>query len=307
MGEPTSVKYRVLGKTGLDVSVIGLGTHQFSGEWAKDFSEAEVKGILQRARELGINFIDTAECYGDHAVEALIGKCIKQSREDWIVASKFGHTYVSPTQKKDAWAPDQVRRQLEDSLRALQTDHIDLYQFHSGSNVVFQNEELWTMLGEQVQAGKIRFLGLSLSADLMLKDDLQQFFGSPLVNVSVVQIVYTRLQRKAEEHVLPFCQAQQLGVLARIPLAKGFLGGKYRPGTVFSKNDIRSSYGVEFNDRLLEQVEKIRHEELPPGQNIAQWALAWCLKNPAVSSVIVGCKDIVQLELNAGVSGRLAE
>ncbi len=296
------MKYRALGKTGLDVSVIGLGTYQFSGEWAKDFSEAEVKLMLKRAHELGINFVDTAECYGDHAVESLIGKSIKHCREDWIVATKFGHAYKGATQKTDAWSADQVRRQLEGSLRALQTDHIDLYQFHSGGNEVFQNEELWAMLQDQVHAGKIRFLGLSLSADLMLKDDLQQLFAAPKANISVVQAVYNRLQRKAEEQVFPFCQAHQWGVLARVPLAKGFLGGNYRPGAVFPENDTRSAYGAEFNNRLLEQVEKIRHEELLSGRNMAQWALAWCLKNPAVSSVIVGCKDIVQLESNAGAA-----
>ena len=297
------MKYRTLGKTGLEVSVIGLGTHQFSGEWAKEFSQAEVDQVLGRAHELGINFMDTAECYGDHAVESLIGKGIKNRRADWIVATKFGHAYAGSTQKTDAWAADQVRRQLEDSLRALQTDYIDLYQFHSGGNEVFQNEKLWAMLHEQVRAGKIRLLGLSLAADLMLKNDLQQLHAAPKVNVSAVQIVYNRLQSKAKEQVLPICQAQQLGVLARVPLAKGFLGGNYRPGAVFPENDTRSAYGAEFNNQQLELVEKIRREELPPGQNMAQWALAWCLKNPAVSSVIVGCKDIAQLESNAGAAG----
>jgi aryl-alcohol dehydrogenase-like predicted oxidoreductase len=91
--------------------------------------------------------------------------------------------------------------------------------------------------------------------------------------------------------------------LARVPLAKGFLGGTYRPGAAFPENDIRSAYGAEFNNRQLELVEKIRREELPPGQNMAQWALAWCLKNPAVASVIVGCKTIAQLESNAAAGG----
>lgn len=296
------MKYRALGKTGLDVSVIGLGTHQFSGEWAKQFSEVEVRRMLERARELGINFVDTAECYGDHTVESLIGKSIKARRGDWIVATKFGHAYAGSTQKTDAWAADQVRQQLEDSLRALQTDYIDLYQFHSGGNEVFQNEELWNMLYEQVRAGKIRWLGLSLAADLMLKNDLQQLHAVPKTNVSAVQIVYNRLQRKAEERVLPFCQSQKLGVLARVPLAKGFLGGNYRPGAVFPQNDTRAGYGAEFNNRQLELVEKIRREELKSGQNMAQWALAWCLNNLAVSSVIVGSKNLAQLDLNAGAS-----
>jgi aryl-alcohol dehydrogenase-like predicted oxidoreductase len=299
------VKYRALGKTGLSVSAIGLGTHQFSGEWAKEFSAGEVERMLGRACDLGINFLDTAECYGDHAVESVVGKSIKSRRADWLVATKFGHAHAGSPKKTEAWSADAVRRQLEDSLRALQTDHIDLYQFHSGGNKAFLNKELWTMLHEQVRAGKIRWLGLSLAADLMLKNDLQQLHAAPQVNVSAVQVVYNRLQTKAEEQVFPFCQKQQLGVLARVPLAKGFLGGNYRPGAAFPENDTRSAYGAEFNNRQLELVEKIRREELPPSQNMAQWALAWCLKNPAVASVIVGCKNIAQLESNAA-AGELA-
>lgn len=299
------MKYRALGKTGLSVSAIGLGTHQFSGEWAKEFSAGEVERMLGRACDLGINFLDTAECYGDHAVESVVGKSIKSRRADWLVATKFGHAHAGSPKKTEAWSADAVRRQLEDSLRALQTDHIDLYQFHSGGNKAFLNKELWTMLHEQVRAGKIRWLGLSLAADLMLKNDLQQLHAAPQVNVSAVQVVYNRLQTKAEEQVFPFCQKQQLGVLARVPLAKGFLGGNYRPGAAFPENDTRSAYGAEFNNRQLELVEKIRREELPPSQNMAQWALAWCLKNPAVASVIVGCKNIAQLESNAA-AGELA-
>ncbi len=296
------MKYRALGKTGLSVSVIGLGTHQFSGEWAKEFPQDEVGKMLGRAHELGINFIDTAECYGDHAVEAMIGHSIKHQRADWIVATKFGHDYLNSPKKTDAWSADQVRQQLENSLRALQTNYIDLYQFHSGGNDAFLNDDLWTMLQQQVQAGKIRWLGLSLAADLMLRNDLQQLLAATNAGISAVQVVYNRLQRKAEEDVLPLCRAQGFGVLARVPFAKGFLGGNYRPGVVFSENDTRSTYSMEFNNRQLELVEKIRHDELPAGQNMSQWALAWCLKNSAVSSAIVGSKNMAQLELNADAS-----
>jgi len=155
-----------------------------------------------------------------------------------MVATKFGHAYAGSPQKTEAWSADQVRRQLEDSLRALQTDHIDLYLFHSGSNEAFQNETLWTMLHEQVRAGKIRWLGLSLAANLMLKNDLQQLHVAPRVNVSAVQVVYNRLQTKAEEQVLPLCQKQQLGVLARVPLAKGFLAGTTGPARLSPKTTL---------------------------------------------------------------------
>ncbi|HEY1663126.1 MAG TPA: aldo/keto reductase [Verrucomicrobiae bacterium] len=297
------MKYRALGKTGVNVSTISLGTHQFSGEWAKEYSPAEVARVLDRARELGINLLDTAECYGNHAVESLIGDAIQKNRDHWLIATKFGHAYLDGSEKKtDAWSAPAVQRQLEDSLKALRTDHIDLYQFHSGTNKDFENEELWTMLNAQVRAGKIRFLGISLSADVLLKDDLAQLHAAPKVGVTVIQVVYNRLQRKAEEAVLPFCEREKLGVLVRVALAKGFLGGKYKPGTVFAKDDTRSGYSQQFNDEQLRLVEEIKAKEVPAGQNMAQWALAWCLKQSAVSSVIAGCKTIAQLEANAGTA-----
>lgn len=292
------MKYRILGKTGLNASVMSLGTHQFSGEWAKTFSPQEVEMILNRASELGINVIDTAECYGEHTVEELIGASIKSSRDKWILATKFGHAY-SGTQKIGAWSVAQVQNQLEDSLRALRTDCIDLYQFHSGRNEDFDNDELWEMLNNQVSAGKIRFLGVSLSGEALLKDDLHQLHATGDVGASVVQVVYNRLQKKAEERVFPFCESSQLGVFARVPLAKGFLSGNYKPGTVFPGNDTRSTYSQNFNDEQLRLVEEIKRSEVPPGVNMAQWALAWCLKHKAVTSVVVGCKNIEQLELNA--------
>jgi aryl-alcohol dehydrogenase-like predicted oxidoreductase len=296
------MKYRLLGKTDLQVSVIGLGTHQFSGEWAKEFTADEVDAMVGRAGELGLNFIDTAECYGDHQVECLLGRSLKAKRRDWILATKFGHCYRSSPIKTEAWGAADVLQQLEGSLRALQTDCIDLYQFHSGRNEDFENEELWTMLNNQVRAGKIRFLGISISGELISKGDLLQLHSAERVNASAVQVVYNRLHAAAQNHILPFCERSGLGVLARVPLAKGFLSGNYRPGASFPVNDTRSSYSPEFNNEQLRLVEEIKRTEVPPGQSMAQWALAWCLRPKVVSSVIVGCKSVEQLESNAAAA-----
>jgi aryl-alcohol dehydrogenase-like predicted oxidoreductase len=293
------MKYRVLGRTGFKVSVIGLGTHQFSGEWAKTFSQSEVEKFLERAQSLGINLLDTAECYGDHSVEELVGKSLENQREKWIVATKFGHVYNQASPKTEAWSPSEVRRQLEDSLRALKTDYIDIYQFHSGGNKDFFNDKLWEMLREQVSLGKVRFLALSLAGDLTAKSDLKQLQNVSSLGIDVVQVLYNRLHPEAEEKILPYCENHNLGVLTRVPLAKGFLSGSYKPGAVFPQDDTRSTYSAQFNDEQLRQVEEIKRNELPLGEDMAGWALRWCLKKPVVSSVIVGCKSIEQLELNA--------
>src|SRR3989338_445567 len=119
------MKYRTLGKTGLEVSVIGVGAWQFGGEWGKDFTQAEVDQILGRAKDLGINLIDTAECYGDHLSESLIGDAIQEEREKWIVATKFGHRFHGFMHRTDHFDAKDVSRQLEGSLAALKTDYVD--------------------------------------------------------------------------------------------------------------------------------------------------------------------------------------
>lgn len=290
------MKYRTLGKTGLKVSVIGLGTWQFGGEWGKTFDQQEANNILKTAKEEGINLIDTAECYGDHTSEKLIGNFIRgDRREDWIIATKFGHKFTGHLDRIQAWSANEVQQQLEASLAALQTDYIDLYQFHSGLNEVFENDELWTMLDKQVQAGKIRHLGISIGK----KDGFSQTKAATRVGAGAIQVVYNRLERGPEQDVLPSCIEQNLGVLARVPLASGYLSGKYRPGATFQQNDVRHSHDSDETFRKLQEVESIHRNEVPEGMDMAQWALAWCLKHPAVTCVIPGCKNTEQVVRNA--------
>lgn len=294
------MKYRRLGKTGLEVSVIGVGTWQFGGEWGKAFTQREVDKLLGRAKELGVNLIDTAECYGDHLSERLVGEAIKGEREEWIVATKFGHKFHENFERTDLWSADEVLKQLDASLEALQTDYIDLYQFHSGSDAVFDNEELWTMLNDQVQAGKVRHLGISIGSN----DNLHQTARASEVGAGAIQVVYNCLERAPENRVFPACLEQDLGVLARVPLASGFLSGKYKPGDTFTEeDDVRSRREHDEVQRKLEEVARIREEELPAGVDMAPWALAWCLQHAAVTCVIPGCKNVEQVESNANAAG----
>lgn len=294
------MRYRRLGKTGLRVSVIGLGTWQFGGEWGKQFTQSEVDRLLGRAQELGINFLDTAECYGDHLSEYLIGRAIRGQRDKWIVATKFGHQFIRNFDRVERWSPDEVLAQLEASLKALGVETIDLYQFHSGNDQVFNQDALWTMLDKQVQAGKVRFLGISISSK---SENLYQVQQASRVGASVIQLVYNRLDRGPEQRVLPSCQEQDLGVLARVPLASGLLSGKYQPGTQFTQeDDVRSLQDQAELQRRLQLVQEIAQQEVPAGVPMAAWALAWCLRHPAVTCVIPGCKTVEQVEMNASAA-----
>ena len=288
------MQYRRLGKTELMPSAIGIGTWQLCGAWGQKYTQSEVNSLFARAKDLGINFFDTAECYGHHVSETLAGQAIKDQRENWIIATKFGHNHKNDLDGDSNYQPDQVLIQLEESLKALNTDYIDIYQLHSGTRQQFENDELWTMLDKQVQAGKVRFLGNSIgNPNMLFQVQKSQDYG-----ISVIQTIYNAVKRKAEETVFPTAKQQDLGVIARVPLASGFLTGKYQPGHVFSDNDVRSNRPQEGRDNEIQLALDILKDK-PENMPAATWANQWCLQNPQVSSVIPGIKNIEQLELNA--------
>jgi len=297
------MRYRELGGTGLRVSVIGLGTWQFGGEWGRVFSQAEADAVLDKAGELGINLIDTAECYGDHLAERLVGDYLaRRDRSRWIVATKFGHRFHNFMERTDAFSAAETRLQLEASLRALRVEKIDLYQFHSGSDAAFLNDELWAALAEEKRAGRIGHLGLSI----MQKGSETQAREARRLGVEALQVFYNRLDRRAERMYFPAARRDHLGVLARVPLASGLLSGKYRAGVSFPPNDVRATFDREKMERDLAEVEKIRAAEIPAEIPMAPWAIAWCLKDAVVSAAIPGCKDPAQVAANAAAADLVA-
>lgn len=227
-------------------------------------------------------------------IRGFIGAALKGTRERWIIATKFGHHRASDLPPDTHWQPDSVQQQLEASLRALQTDYIDVYQFHSGTREQLDNDALWTMLDKQVQAGKVRFLGISIGQP----SQLYQVDRATALGVSVIQTIYNAINTKAADTVLPSCLRQDLGVLARVPLASGFLSGKYQPDATFPNNDVRAERKPEVNAQQIAQALQIL-QQVPATVNPASWACAWCLQHPAISSVIPGIKSVTQLQINA--------
>ena len=293
------MRYRNLGGTGLRVSVIGLGTWQYGGEWGRTFSQAQADAILDQAGDLGINLIDTAECYGDHLSERFIGAALAGQRDRWIIATKFGHHFHESFRRTDLFGPADVVKQLDDSLRALRTDYIDLLQCHSAKDEQFRTEGLWEALLKEKARGRVRHLGISISPNT----NIYQTDRASLVGAESLQVVYNRLQREPEEKVFPLCRRQNLGVLARVPLASGFLSGKYKPGATFAPNDVREAWMKKDRDAKLTEVARIAAAEVPAGVPMARWALAWCLRQPAVTAVIPGCKSPEQVRDNAAAAG----
>ena len=258
------MRYRVLGSTGLRVSVVGVGTWQFGGEWGRDFSQGDVDAILDQAAELGINLIDTAECYGDHLSERLIGDYFRRrDRSRWIIATKFGHHFHKFMDRVEKFSVADVKAQLEASLKALGVDTIDLYQYHSGADAQCLNDDLWAMLAKEKSAGRIRHLGISILG----KGSQAQAREAHRLGVEALQVIYNRLDRRPEQMYFPHAQRDQLGILARVPLASGLLTGKYRRGTTFPENDARSKFDAAKIQAELAEVERLAQTEVPPGHS----------------------------------------
>jgi len=298
------MKYRILGRTGLKVSVVGVGTWQLGGEWGKAFTQSEADAILDKAAECGVNLIDTAECYGDHLAERLVGDYLsRHDRDRWVVATKFGHGFNGFMDRTGRFGPEEVRAQLIASLRALRTDRIDVYQFHSGTDEAFLDDGLRRVLEDARRAGMVRNLGVSIrssGSEVQARAAFGRGFG-------VLQVVYNRLDARAESEVFPFARRYGLGVLARVPLASGLISGKYEARDKFGPDDYRSTLGAEEIARRVRAAEKLADEELPLGVSRVRWALAWCLRDPVVAAVIPGAKSPEQVAENASAADLLSE
>jgi aryl-alcohol dehydrogenase-like predicted oxidoreductase len=296
------MKYRILGRTGLKVSVIGLGTWQLGGEWGKTFTQAEVDALLDKAGECGVNLIDTAECYGDHAAERLVGDYLsRHERDRWTLATKFGHGFNGFMDRADRFKPEEVRAQLIASLRALRTDRIDIYQFHSGTDEAFRDDGLRAVLEDARRSGMVRNLGVSIrgaGSDVQAREAFGRGYG-------VLQVVYNRLDLRAESAVFPYARRHGLGIVGRVPLASGLISGRYGAFDEFGPDDYRSTLGQDEIARRVREAERLAGMELPPGVTRVRWALAWCLRDPVVTAVIPGAKTPEQVAENASAADLL--
>ena len=265
--------------------------------------------MFRRGRELGVNLIDTAECYGDHLSEDFIGKALQNigGRDEWIIATKFGHKFHGKFDRTDPRKPADIREQVESSLKALRIDAIDLLQYHSWGDEQFFDADVLAELEKLKKEGKYRFLGNSVGSNT----NATQVAASRDRGVEFIQIIYNRLDKGPEAEVFDLCEKQNLGVLARVPLASGYLSGKYQPGHDFDKDEVRGKWHKEADrDEKLREVQAIKTGEYPADvdadeTDMATWALAWCLKHAAVTSVIPGVKSVAQVEGNAA-AGTLA-
>jgi len=296
----TTMHYRELGRTGWKVSEVSFGAWAIGGSWGT-VDDSESIAALRKAIDLGVNFIDTADVYGDGRSEQLIAQVLKERREKVIVATKAGRRLDPHT--ADGYNAQNLTRFIERSLKNLDTDCLDLVQLHCPPTEVYYRPEVFGALDDLVKAGKIAYYGVSVEK----VEEALKAIEYP--NVQTVQIIFNMFRHRPADLFFHEAKTRKVGILARVPLASGLLTGKMTRQTTFEADDHRSfnRHGESFDmgetfsgvdyETGLAAVEELR-VLIPADATMAQFALRWILMFDAVSCVIPGAKRPSQAEDN---------
>jgi aryl-alcohol dehydrogenase-like predicted oxidoreductase len=298
------MEYRTLGRTGYEVSAVSFGAWAIGGTWGT-VRDSESMAALHRAVELGVNFFDTADVYGDGRSERLLARLCKECKREIFIATKAGR-------RLDPHVPEGYTREnlasfVERSLRNLDAEALDLLQLHCPPTAVYYTPEVFEALDDLVKEGKVRHYGVSVEK----VEEALKAIDYP--GVETIQIVYNMFRQRPAERLLEAAKERQVGVIARVPLASGLLTGKFAADARFEADDHRSFNrsgeafdrgetfaGVDFETglRAVEALRAVR----PPGMTLAQFALRWILSSDAVSCAIPGGKRAEQVEENVAAA-----
>jgi aryl-alcohol dehydrogenase-like predicted oxidoreductase len=295
---------RTLGRSNLTVSALGLGCWAIGGPfWREDrpvgwgqVDDQQSIVAIQRALELGINFFDTSDVYGCGHSERILGQALRGRREDVIIATKFGNLFDESTRRITGFSgePAHIRQACEASLRRLQTDYIDLYQFHIGNYDLERAGEVRETLEALVAAGKIRWYGWSTD------DPVRAAFFAEGEHCVAIQQRFNLFEGNRE--VLAICEQHGLASINRGPLAQGLLTGKFTRDSQLPPDDVRSGWDFQRGEQAqrLERLAALRELLTQDGRTLAQAALGWLWARSPVMIPIPGFKTVAQVEENVG-------
>ena len=295
------MQFRQLGKTGINVSAISIGTWQVGGKWGSDFNHDNADTILNKAIDAGINFIDTADVYSDGESEKAVGRIVKSRSEKIYVATKCGRQ-IQP-HVNEGYQPAVLKKYVENSLKRLQLETIDLIQLHCPPTAVYYRPEIFELFDQLKAEGKIQHMGVSVEK---VEEALKAIEYN---NVSTVQIIFNMFRQRPAELFFSEAKKKDVGIIVRVPLASGLLTGTFNANTNFTSGDHRqfnrngeafdkgeTFSGIDYKTGLA-AVEALK--EIFPGQtNLAPIALKWILQFDAVSCIIPGASNIKQVDSN---------
>jgi aryl-alcohol dehydrogenase-like predicted oxidoreductase len=297
------MKYKNMGRTGLKVSEICLGTMTFGNQ----VNEANAIEIIERALDAGVNFFDTADVYAEGRSEEIIGKALQKRRHSIVLATKVANR-TGPGANDIGLSRKHIMKAIEDSLRRLATDYVDIYYVHL-PDYDTPIEETLRALDDLVRAGKVRYIACSNFRAWQLCKALWVSDIHNLTRFDCIQPPYNLLTRDIEYELLPVCSSEGVGACVYNPLAAGLLTGKHEPnkppaeGTRFTMKSIGQMYYERYwsaaNFEAVARLSQITREH---GRSLAQFSLAWVLNNQTITSVIYGATSIKQLEENLGAT-----
>jgi len=298
------MNYRELGRTGWKVSEVSFGCWAIGGTWGQ-VDDSESLASLHRALDLGVNFFDTADVYGDGHSEQLLARLRKETKADFHIATKAGRR-LDP-HVAGGYNRANLTAFVERSLKNLQMESLDLLQLHCPPTEVYYLPEVFGVLDDLVQAGKLKFYGVSVEK----VEEALKAIEYP--NVQSVQIIFNMFRQRPAGLFFEQAQKHKVGILARVPLSSGMLSGKFSRNSQFAADDHRkfnrngesfdkgeTFSGIDF-ETGLQAVEALR-PLVPPEMNMAQMALRWILMHPAVTCTIPGARHVAQVEENAAAS-----
>ena len=297
------MEYRQLGRSGLKVSVIGLGTNNFGNRdrWPFHVDAKGAAAVIDHALDMGINMIDTANSYGQGLSEEYVGGALRDKRHQAVIATKVS-SRVADGPNMAGNSRHHIITEVENSLRRLGTDYIDLYQIH-WFDPDTPIEETLRVLDDLVHQGKVRYVGCSNFMAWQVCEAVWTSRSLGLESFVSVQPRHNMLDREIEAELVPFCRQYGMGILPYYPLANGFLTGKYRrgqpppEGTRLAVNDEGMLTDANFD--ILESLERFAGER---DHTLLELAFAWLIANPAISSVIAGATKAEQVESNANAA-----
>lgn len=286
------MKYRQMPRTDLQLSEVGFGVWTVATTWWGRIPEVERATLLETAADLGVNFFDTADTYGEGYGEEILANVLGYRRHDLVLATKFGYDFydkltprVGHQERPQKFDPDFVRFTCEQSLRRLCTDYVDLYQVHNPRIDALERDELFETLEQLKSEGKIRHYGVALGPDIgWLEEGMASMKER---HVHSLQIIYSILEQSPARDFFPIAQREQVGLLSRVPHASEALTGRYTQLPTFQEGDHRAHRRAEWLREALRKVEQVKFlagEET--GRTMSQAAIKFCLAQPTIVSVL---------------------
>ena len=293
------MKYRHLPRTDLDPSEVGFGLWTVGTDWWGRIEESDKVLLLDKALDLGINFFDTADTYGEGYGEEILAKALGHQRHNIIIATKFGYDFydsierIGHQERTQRFEPEFIRFACEQSLKRLNTDYIDLYQLHNPRMDAIEKEEVFDLLNTLVKEGKIRHYGSALGPDIGWFEEGEASMRER--KVYSLQIIYSILEQEPARRFFPIAEEQQVGLISRVPHASEVLTGRFSEPPAFDPGDHRAHRRHEWMAQALKKSEQVKFLAEGTGRSLAQSAIKFCLAQGTIVSVLPNITNVDDL------------